>query len=275
MSNVMRNGVRLGWALILVGPCAAHCGRSASQHSSDAFHPDAFVVAGTDAAASTATDASSRDSPATDTSLVADVVDASFPCTSHIEIASLADVPSFAATRWVNGCGDSYYGAQITPDLVAPAALVLDAYEIPLPLNCPTSCAPRVGFRLTQPIVGVTTDTPDLFVADRYLRASPGAVFRLRPVLECNQPMAIDPLPTVQVIPSCAQACASASLKCDLDQVCYPVGPPLCRNCEGKDAPSCACRTSTGVDSDGTKCQFLLGDLMNFGVCQGGYCFAN
>jgi hypothetical protein len=53
------------------------------------------------------------------------------PCASQIEIASLADVPFVAAPRWVNEyCSDSYYGVQITPDLVATTALVLDAYEI-------------------------------------------------------------------------------------------------------------------------------------------------
>ena len=197
------------------------------------------------------------------------------PCASQIEIASLADVPFVAAPRWVNEyCSDSYYGVQITPDLVATTALVLDAYEIPGPPNCP-SCADRVGFQLTEPIAGVTTDTPALNVADRYLRASPGAVFRLRPLLRCNHPLFPDPLPTVLVLPPCTQACASGSSRCDIDQVCYPAGTLFCRSCEGKDAPSCACRTSAGVESDGTKCQYLMTDVMKYGICQGGYCFVS
>jgi len=267
----MTNRVRLGWALVLAVPWTVHCGRSALQHSPAALHPDA--AARPDAATFAPTDASSPDGSAPDASQIIDVMDAALPCATQVEIASLADVPFVAALRWANEyCSDSYYGVQITPDLVATTALVLDAYEIPGPPNCP-SCADRVGFQLTESIAGVTTDTPALNVADRYLRASPGAVFRLRPMLRCNHPMFPDPLPTVLVLPPCTQACASGGSRCDLDQVCYPDGTPFCRSCEGKDAPSCACRTPAGVESDGTKCQYLTTDVIEYGFCQGGYCF--
>ena len=269
----MTKPVRLGWALVLVGPWTVHCGRTALQHSPAASRPDTSVAASTDAAISALPDAPSQDESAPDASQVIDVMDAALPCASQIEIASLADVPFAAAPRWVNEyCSDSYYGVQITPDLVATTALVLDAYQIPGPPDCIT-CAEHVGFQLTEPIAGVTTDTPALNVADRYLRASPGAVFRLRPLLRCNHPMAVDPLPTVLVLPPCTQACASGKSRCDLDQVCYAGGTALCRSCEGKDAPSCACLTSAGVESDGAQCQYLLTDVVTYGLCQAGYCF--
>jgi hypothetical protein len=267
----MTKPVRLGWTLVLVGLGTVNCGRTALQHPPAASRPDA--AARTDAAISAPTDASSQDRSASDGSQVIDVMDSALACASQVEIASLADVPFAAAPRWVNEyCSDSYYGVQITPDLVATTALVLDAYEIPVPSDCIT-CADHVGFQLTEPIAGVTTDTPALNVADRYLRASPGAVFRLRPVLRCNHPMIPDPLPTVLVLPPCSQACARGASKCDLDQVCYPAGTLFCRSCEGKDSPSCACRTPAGVESDGTQCQYLRTDVVTYGFCQAGYCF--
>ena len=255
----MTKPVRLGWALVLAGLWNVYCGRTALQ--------DFPAVPGADAAART-------DQSAPDASRVIDSADAALTCAPQIEIASLADVPSFAATRWRHDdCADVYYGAQITPDLLAATNLVLDAYQIPVPPNC-LGCAEQAGFELTEPIPGVTTDTPALNVADRYLRASLGAVFRLRPVLRCNHPMAVDPLPTVLVLPPCDQTCAFGRSKCDLDQVCYPDGTPFCRSCEGKDAPSCACRSPAGVESDGDRCQYALTDVITYGTCQGGYCFA-
>lgn len=242
-------------ALVLMGTCATHCGGKATQ--------DSPALSPADAATSDAADAAASDA--------ADAADATLPCATPIEIGSQADVPSFDSVEWGWSCGYSSAGAPITPDLVATAELVLDAYAIPVPAGC-TSCADKVGFKMTEPIAGVTTDTPALNVADRYLRASAGASFRLRPVRVCNHPMFPDPLLSVLVVPSCKQPCASGAARCDGDQVCYGLGKPFCRSCEGKDEPSCACRTPTGVLPDNAECSYLMTDVMMYGVCQGGTC---
>jgi hypothetical protein len=206
----------------------------------------------------------------TDVGHDAEVVVEAGSCPPGLAINSFGDIPAFSTQSWVTEC-TSYYGAEVTLDLLAVSDLTLDAYQVPLPASC-WGCADKIGFAIKTPIDGISSDTPTWPVGDRYLKVKAGSVFRLRPVLQCNHPSFPDKIPALLVLPPCSTQCAVGATRCATDLVCYPAGEPSCRSCEGKDAPTCACVSPTGPLPEGAVCTYPLTDVLMYGTCQQGLC---
>src|SRR5262249_19540725 len=78
----------------------------------------------------------------------------------------------------------------------------------------------------------------------------------------------------VEFLAPCAAPCATGERRCPRDEVCYE-GLRYCDECERGDDRRCACVTPQGPDKpDGTRCDFLRGDLAYPGECSSGKCVA-
>lgn len=199
-------------------------------------------------------------------------------CPDPIAIGSADDlVAVLAAAVWEGQGGYTSGPLPITPDLVVSGTVVLEAADLPVPPDCldRSDCSPQGGFHLSSPVPGAAVEgDPGLPCDDSFARLTlTDTTVRLRPYLRDTHPCTYNFVPAVAVLPACGSPCGEGRALCPVDGVCYQVGEPYCRLCEGGTKEACACQGPEGPLGEGADCTYWQsGDVQCVGTCRQGVC---
>ncbi len=164
----------------------------------------------------------------------------------------------------------------VTDNIVIIGTITISSKQLNVPEECSSIayCREMVSFDKRYESKGISLKTTDnesfLILSNVKLRFRPLIINRGGPPPPADDYMKY---PEIELLPPSDYQCDNASIKCDVDKVCYENYDSYCLYCEQLTQFECNCRDEDGLYPDGTYCMIVTGDdtYIN-GQCKSGRC---